>query len=427
MDIINLNKILQREFEELKLRKGLQDFEKNKKDITTGRGFYVYGDPGVGKTYFVKKIVEDLGYDVIYYNSSNLRNKSIIESITKHNMSDTNILSLFKKERKKIVIVMDEIDGLSNGDKTALSTLIKLIRPKKTKKQKTEEITYVPIICIGNYQNDKKIKELRKVSKCIELRKITNDKMKIICDCLMEDLGKQEIEQIIENCDGDLRKLYNSYTIYIKNKNLLDKKYNKVNEIKILNEDTKKITYKLLMNKYSLSEHNTLINETDRTSVSLLFHENVIDVLDMKTNKDNIELYYNILENYCYGDYIDRVTFQKQIWIFNEISSLMKTINSNHLIQGKTNIKKINEDVRFTKILTKFSTEYNNQLFIQNLTNILNMDKKDMLSYFIYLSNNLEESEILELFEGYEINKLDIQRIIRFINAYTSSDETNKI
>ena len=64
----------------------------------------------------------------------------------------------YKKLLKKIVIVMDEIDGMNNGDKGGINQLIKLIRPKKTKKQKMEDITLNPIICIGNYHVDKKNK-----------------------------------------------------------------------------------------------------------------------------------------------------------------------------------------------------------------------------------------------------------------------------
>ena len=51
-------------------------------------------------------------------------------------MSDQNVISMFKKKKEYITIVMDEIDGMNNGDKGGLSSLIKLIRPKKTKKQK---------------------------------------------------------------------------------------------------------------------------------------------------------------------------------------------------------------------------------------------------------------------------------------------------
>jgi DNA polymerase III delta prime subunit len=427
MDKININKVLNREFQETLLKKLLIDFEKNKKDILVSRGFYIYGNPGVGKTEFVKRIVRELDYDIIYYNAGDVRNKNVISSITKYNMSDTNILSLFEKKKKKIVILMDEIDGLSNGDKSALSSLIKLVRSKKTKKQKTEDVTYVPIICIGNYQNDKKIKELRKVSSCIELKKPKNNEIKELLKLLMKNIDEKELDKIINNIDGDLRKINSCLKLYEKDNNIFQKEnLELLFQNKILNEDTKTITKKLLNKKIEFEEHNLLLNETDRTSISLLFHENIIDVLDKHKNEVSIPFYLKLLDNYSYADYIDRITFQKQIWIYNEISSLMKTIHNNNLLFDNLEKKKYNpKEVRFTKILTKYSTEYNNQLFIQKLTNILNMDKKDVLSYFEYLYNNYEENEILDIFEGYDINKLDIQRIFRFIDSYTKYSYEN--
>ena len=62
-----------------------------------------------------------------------------MDNITKHTMSDKNILSLFYKNVKPIAILMDEIDGMNNGDKGGINSLIKLIRPKKTKKQKMKK------------------------------------------------------------------------------------------------------------------------------------------------------------------------------------------------------------------------------------------------------------------------------------------------
>ena len=87
----------------------------------------------------------------------------------------------------------------------------------------------------------------------------------------------------------------------------------------------------------------------------------------------------------------------------------------------KDNMKFTSSEVRFTKVLTKYSTEYNNMLFIQNLCRQLNMDKKDMLTFFLHLRQNHSHEEIQELFnnENYEVNKLDINRIYRFINSYT--------
>ena len=166
------------------------------------------------------------------------------------------------------------------------------------------------------------------------------------------------------------------------------------------------------------------MNETDRTSVGLLFHENIIDVIEDVDKKESIPFYLKILENICFADYIDRITFQKQIWIFNEMSSLIKTFYNNKIYHDTfgPNPPVFNPpDVRFTKVLTKYSTEYNNMLFIQNLCNQLNMDKKDMFSYFINLRKKYSIEEIYELFdnENYNINKLDVNRVYRYLDSYT--------
>ena len=63
-------------------------------------------------------------------------------------------------------------------------------------------------------------------------------------------------------------------------------------------------------------------------------------------------------------------------------------------------------------------------LFIQNLCKQLNMDKKDMISFFFYLQKKHSLEEIYEMFddENYEISKLDINRIYRYLNSYASEE-----
>jgi hypothetical protein len=46
------------------------------------------------------------------------------------------------------------------------------------------------------------------------------------------------------------------------------------------------------------------------------------------------------------------------------------------------------------------------------------MDKKDLFSFFIELKNNYDDAEILNQLENYEIGKLDINRIYRYIEKY---------
>ena len=51
----------------------------------------------------IDEIIKKLDYDIITYDAGDVRNKSAIENITKHNIAANNIISLFKKEKKKII------------------------------------------------------------------------------------------------------------------------------------------------------------------------------------------------------------------------------------------------------------------------------------------------------------------------------------
>jgi hypothetical protein len=435
MENINLNKLLNRDEETNKIKEILKDFEVNKHNLATKKGIYIYGDPGAGKTTFVTKILKELNYDIIKYDAGDIRNKSIIDTITKHNMSDKNVMSMFHKNIQRIAIIMDEIDGMNNGDKGGINSLIKIIRPKKTKKQRLEEITLNPIICIGNYHIDKKIKELMKVCHVIELKSPTKPQMASIIDQIIPTLQDENIKvNVINYIQGDLRKLSTIYELYKNKQDILNNNIiQNIFLMKSYNDDTRKITKKLINNAYPIEEHLTIMNETDRTIVGLLWHENIIDVLGKVNKEESIPFYLKILDNMCFSDYIDRITFQKQIWQFNEMSSLLKTFKNNKMYHEEFSLKKKQKfnpaEVRFTKVLTKYSTEYNNSIFIQKLCQELSMDKNDMFAFFLDLKNKYTDNEIILLFENYDISKLDINRIYRYLEKYTkeNASETEDI
>jgi len=423
---INFNKYFDRDRIANNLKNKLIAFEKDKYNLLQRRGFYVYGNPGAGKTTFVKNILKELNYDVITFDAGDIRNKTIIEGITHNSMSVNNIISLFHKKNKPIAILMDEIDGMNNGDKGGINALIKLIRPKKTKKQKLEQCTYCPIICVSNYHIDKKISELIKICDNFELKCPTTSQMEYVIEDLMPKLDNGLIPNLLDYLQNDLRKLLSIYNIYVNRCSLLK------NEIlqniftpKTYNLDSKVITKDILNNSLDLHQHNNVMNDTDRTIVGLLYHENIIDTFKYSNKRISIPFYRKILNNICYADYIDRVTFQKQIWQFNEMSSLIKSFHNNYLCYKKphlVNIKPVSE-VRFTKILTKYSTEYNNEIFIQALCQKLGLDKKDMISFFLENQHKLNDDDLAILLDRYEINKLDISRIKKYISQYFLKDE----
>jgi len=435
MDKINFNQILGREQIYENIKQFLCEFQEKKKDLTFKRGIYIYGNPGSGKTEFVVRLLRELNYDVIKYDAGDMRNTMKIDAITQHNISDKNIMSVFQKKVKKIVIVMDEIDGMNSGDKGGINSLIKLIRPKKTKKQKQEEVTMNPIICIGNYFNDKKIKELMKVCYTYELSTPTpgqiNQMLDIAIPSLRDDpLLKSNVTGFVQ---GDLRKFSSIYTMYQKQQSSL--KTNIIQAIfqpKAYNEDSKKITQKLINTPYPITEHNALINETDRTIIGLLWHENIVDILAKLPKDVSIPFYQKLLDNICLADYIDRITFQEQIWLFKEMSSLINTFYNNYLLHNEfPKLPKYNpSEVRFTKVLTKYSTEFNNFLFIQRLCVQLSMDQKDLFSFFHSLRTQYDDEETIQsMLEIYEISRLDINRIYRYLDKYVlkaaSSTTTN--
>lgn len=422
MNCLQLDNLLGREKIKEEIIELLNECNNDSKKVK--RGFYIYGNSGSGKTEFVMRLLKSLNYDVIYYDASEIRNKSMIETIANNSLGNKNILSMFHKKVKKIAIVMDELEGISSSDKGGMAALIKLMRPKKTKKQQTEEFSKNPIFCIGNYHVDKKIKEMMKIANNFELKKPSEKQLQTIVKIIMPKIESELIPNMLNFIDGDLRKLNSCFQIYKKQHHILkNEMLTNIFQTKVNNDYTKDTVRKLMNNNINIGEHDFIMNETDRTIISLLYHENIIDGIKQNVFDlgEKTSQYYDFLKNYTFCDYMDRVTFQKQIWIYNEMSSLLKIIqNNNTYHKNNKNIKTYNpKEVRFTKILTKYSTEYNNILFINDLCQKLNMDKKDMLSYFLELRNSLDEEEIIHTLANYEIQKLDIHRIFRYIDKYT--------
>jgi hypothetical protein len=431
---IDFDTILGRNDQVIKFKQILQEFNEHKTDLSVKRGIYVYGAPGCGKTEFVTRILNKMRYDIIRYDAGDIRNKTVIDTITKHNMSDQSVMSIFEKLPKRIVIVMDEIDGMNTGDKGGITSLIKLIRPKKTKKQKTEDYTLNPIICIGNYEMDKKIKEIMKVCHIIELRAPTIPQMRALVGTVMPDMQPALADKITAFTQRDIRKLMTVCNIYDKDRSIINiDVLDTIFRPKSCSENSKLIVRQLLNGKYSISDHAPIVSDTDRTIIGLLWHENITD--NISNDQAGSVFYHSVLNNICFADYIDRITFQKQIWIFNEMSSLIKTFYNNalyHEFKDKCLISSMSPssgsggddaEIRFTKVLTKYSTEYNNLLFIQHLCNQLLMDRKDLVEFFGTLRTDKEDNNVSitnALFEQYEIAKLDVDRMYRYIDKFST-------
>ena len=428
-----MNAVLGREPTARAIADILARFDAECRSPSFNKGIYVYGAPGAGKSEFVSRLLAELNYDVVRYDSGDLRNKALIESLTHNNISGQNVLQMMHGADRKIAIVMDEIDGMNSGDKGGITALIKLIRQKKTKKQRAESITLVPIICIGDYCADKKIKELIKGCSAFELKAPTAPQMRALLALLAPALARESadrIDRVVAYAQSDIRRLLFAAKLHAASPELLfgePAALETVFRASAHNEDAKDIVRHLLTAPEPVDRHNAVLTDANRTIVSLLYHENVPDAFRGMPAARTLPFYARFLDNMCFADYIDRLTFQNQIWIFNEMSSLLKVFRGNQMFHDafpELRGAPPPAEVRFTKILTKYSTEYNNQGFVFSLCQKLDLDKKDMIAFFrevrSHAGGGAVNAEFLadceRRFGNHWVSRLDARRIYRYLD-----------
>lgn len=119
----------------------------------------ISGPPGIGKTSAVKIVCKMLGFEWLEMNASDCRSRLAItgsvstlatntsldyfttegQKRVSTNMSNPMVIAFGGQNKKKSVIIMDEVDGCGAGDRGGVSALVQIIKESK-----------VPIICICN-------------------------------------------------------------------------------------------------------------------------------------------------------------------------------------------------------------------------------------------------------------------------------------
>lgn len=415
MKNIDYNNILNRN----SIKKKIEEILVN--NNTGKRGIYISGNYGTGKTTFVKNIIKELDYNIMYYDNITNRNKNFIEGFNT-NFLDNNVYDMFYKKVKKNIIVLDEIDGINKGDKVALNTLINILKNKYKKNTKNDNI----IICINNNINDKKISELIKVCNEFILNTPNNHEIEAIIEIIIPDIFdlskfNHQHEQLVIFKSNLLKFVNNNlnninHIVKLYKNNLLYERFLYNDIININNQiNIKSITQLLLQNNYYFS-NSFFLNDNNKTIIGLLFHENIILLFNKLEFTKKHDIYYKIIDNFSFSDYIDRIIFQKQLWQLNDVNYYIKILYNNFILYNNSLLQNIDfQEIIFTKILTKYSNEYNNSIFLNNIYLKLLIEKKDILLLFYYIHKNSLYNEYIKIFENYDISKNDILRIIKMI------------
>ncbi|KAI4163119.1 MAG: hypothetical protein LQ342_003247 [Letrouitia transgressa] len=173
------------------------------------RAVIIHGPPGIGKTTAAHLVARLEGYDIVESNASDTRSKKLVETGLKGVLDTTSLLGYFagdgkkvETEKRKIVLIMDEVDGMSSGDRGGVGALAAVC--KKTR---------IPMILICNDRRLPKMAPFDRVTYDLPFRRPTLDQIRsrIMTICYREQLKipPNVVNALIEGSHADIRQVIN--------------------------------------------------------------------------------------------------------------------------------------------------------------------------------------------------------------------------
>ncbi|KAJ6708395.1 CHROMOSOME TRANSMISSION FIDELITY FACTOR 18 [Salix viminalis] len=413
---------------------------KKQNDSTAKKAVLLSGQPGIGKTTSATLVSKMLGFQAIEVNASDNRGKADAKIFKGISGSNANCIKelisnealgfdMDRSKHLKTVLIMDEVDGMSAGDRGGVADLIASIK-----------ISKIPIICICNDRYSQKLKSLVNYCLLLSFRKPTKQQMskRLIQVANAEGLQVNEIalEELAERVNGDMRMALNQLQYMSLSMSVIN--YDDVRQRlqgSAKDEDISPFTavdklFGFSGGKLRMDERIGL-SMSDPDLVPLLIQENYINYRPASIGKDDngmkrMRLIARAAESIADGDIINVQIRRYRQWQLSQAGSLSSCIIPAALLHGSRETLEQGERNfnRFGGWLGKNSTVGKNLRLLEDLhVHLLASRESNLgrdtlrLDYLTVLLKQLTDP--LRMLPKDEA----VEKVVEFMNVYSINQE----
>jgi hypothetical protein len=317
--------------------------------------FLLVGPPGIGKTTLVHRIMKRIGYTLCEFKASHTRSGIAF---------DKTILPLLKHggvqewlrdgSNSRMAVLLDEMDGLSGGEKGGLQKLLTFLR-----EWKADDGSH-PLVLVCNSLHGRPMEQIRRICTTMTLQPPNPD---VILQTLK---GKHNLPRGVAEC-GDLRVIFRhiegfpmlDQTVHIEDSNCTSASL--------------EWAWHCLFNEYDPYMQIALENN-EANLAGLVLHENSPQRLE--GYKDALEEYLRIFDILYVSDWADFWAFFYQCWQILPLTQQLKLKVTNQIFSdhgAPTKEAPAPENLVFTRVLSRQSALFNawrEMCRIHDLTNV---------------------------------------------------------